>query len=89
MGEKYVKKEEVMVMTLKQLAELERLWATTHDSLKILDKYIEEEGKQFKLSEAEDILDIREKIGEAIIMTRVKWATLGSAIRKFNGDTLQ
>jgi len=89
MAEKYEKTDKVMVMTLEQLAELEKLWVTVHDSLKILNIYIEHEGKQFKLNEAENLLEVREAIGNAQNIAKDKWATLGSAIRHFSGLKLQ
>jgi len=89
MGEEYKETDKVMVMTLEQLAELEKLWVTVHDSLKLLNMYIESEGKQFKLNEAENLLEIREAIGKAQNLAKNKWATLGSAIRHFSGLKLQ
>ena len=89
MGEKYQRTNKAMVMTLEQIAQLEKMWLMVHDSLQILDKYIVEEGEQFKLSEAEDILDVREALGNVILLTRSKWITLGTAIRKFGGHKLQ
>lgn len=42
-----------------------------------------------QLNEAENLIEVREAIGNAQNIAKDKWATLGSAIRHFSGLKLQ